>query len=86
MMWILTAISSLSSEDAEMIDDIEEERVRFHWLDAPKHEYLEFRIYLSRVTEETVLEITDFATEKEKDDLKTLWDNQIKKLRHETGG
>ena len=53
---------------------------------APRHEYLEFRMYLSPVTEETVLEITDFTNEKEVDDLKRLWDSQIKNLRQETGG
>ncbi len=75
-----------SEENAEVVDDIEEERLRFKWEGAPRHEYLEFRMYLSPVTEETVLEITDFANEKEVDDLKRLWDSQIKNLRQETGG
>lgn len=75
-----------SEENAEVIDDIEEERIRFRWDGAPRYEYLEFRMYLSPVTEETVLEITDFANEKEVDDLKRLWDSQIKNLRQETGG
>jgi hypothetical protein len=35
---------------------------------------------ISPVTEETVLEITDFANEKEISDLKKLWDAQIKNL------
>jgi uncharacterized protein YndB with AHSA1/START domain len=75
-----------SEENAEVVDDIEEERLRFKWEGAPRHEYLEFRMYLSPVTEETVLEITDFTNEKEVDDLKRLWDSQIKNLRQETGG
>lgn len=75
-----------SEENAEVVDDIEEERLRFKWEGAPRHEYLEFRMYLSPVTEETVLEITDFSNEKEVDDLKRLWDSQIKNLRQETGG
>jgi hypothetical protein len=43
-------------------------------------------MYLSPVTEETVLEITDFIGEKEIEDLRRFWDAQIKKLRQETGG
>jgi uncharacterized protein YndB with AHSA1/START domain len=75
-----------SDEDAEVVDDIEEEKIRFVWEDAPDGEYLEFRMYRSPVTEETVLEITDWTEEKEVDDLKRLWDSQIKNLRQETGG
>ena len=75
-----------NEENAEVVDDIEEERIRFKWEGAPRHEYLEFRMYLSPVTEETVLEITDFTNEKEIEDLRRLWDSQIKQLRQETGG
>ncbi len=75
-----------SEENAEVVDDIEEERLRFRWEGSPRYEYLEFRMYLSPVTEETVLEITDFSGEKEVEDLRRLWDTQIKKLRQETGG
>ncbi len=83
---VYTFIWNGNEENAEVVDDIEEERIRFKWEGAPRNEYLEFRMYLSPVTEETVLEITDFANEKEIDDLKRLWDSQIKMLRQETGG
>jgi len=83
---VYTFTWSGNDELAELVDDIEEERVRFRWEGAPRFEYLEFRMYLSPVTEETVLEITDFTTDKEKDDLRRFWDSQIKKLRQETGG
>lgn len=75
-----------SDEDAEVVDDVENEKIRFIWEDAEEGEYLEFRMYRSPVTEETVLEITDFTDEKEVDDLRRLWDAQIKNLRQETGG
>ena len=75
-----------SEELAELIDDIEEERLRFHWEDADDGEYLEFRMYKSPVTNETVLEITDFADEDEVEDQKLLWESQIKVLRQECGG
>ena len=75
-----------SEEIAELVDDIEEERLRFKWEEAADNEYLEFRMYKSPVTGETVLEITDFADEDEVNDQKQLWENQMAILRHEMGG
>jgi len=55
-----------SEEVAEMVDDIEEERVRFKWEDADDDdEYLEFRMYKSKITNETVMELTDFCDDDE---------------------
>lgn len=73
-------------EVAELIDDIEEERLRFHWEDAEEGEYLEFRMYKSDVTNETVLEITDFADADEVEDQKQLWSSQLDNMRKEMGG
>jgi uncharacterized protein YndB with AHSA1/START domain len=74
------------TEVAGIIDDIEDERLRFQWHDAPLNEYLEFRMYKSPVTDETVLEITDFADAGEVDDQRLFWESQMKTLRQETGG
>jgi hypothetical protein len=73
-------------EEAELVDDIEDERVRFHWVDAPYNEFLEFKMYKSQVTDETILEITDFADEDEVKDQRLFWESQVKILRQETGG
>jgi uncharacterized protein YndB with AHSA1/START domain len=76
-----------SEEEAELIDDIEDERLKFRWLDADdEDEYLEFRMSKSPVTGETILEITDFADDDEVDDQKQLWESQIKQLKIECGG
>lgn len=75
-----------ADEDAEMIDDIQEERVRFKWEDAEDGEYLEFRMYKSDVTNETILEITDFCDDDEVDSQRDLWESQMKTLRTECGG
>ena len=75
-----------AEEIAELVDDIEEERVRFEWQDAEPDEYLEFRMYKSDVTNETVLEISDFCDDDEVDSQRDYWENQILKLRTETGG
>jgi len=73
-------------EIAELIDDIEEERLRFHWEDADDGEYLEFRMYKSDVTNETIMEITDFADDDEIEDQKQLWKTQLDVMRSEMGG
>lgn len=76
-----------SEEVAEMIDDIEDERVRFKWEDADdEDEYFEFRMNRSPVTGETIFEITDYCDEDEVEDQKQLWSSQVKVLRQETGG
>ncbi len=73
-------------EDAELIDDIEEERLRFKWEDSNDDEYLEFRMYKSDVTNETILEVTDFCDKDEGQEQKDLWETQILELRKECGG
>jgi len=75
-----------ADENAEMIDDIQEERVRFQWEDADEGEYLEFRMYKSGVTNETVLEITDFCDDDEVDSQMDLWRTQMQSLKTECGG
>ena len=74
-------------ETALLIDDIEEERLRFKWEDADdEDEFFEIRINKSPVTNETIIEISDFADEDEVDDQKQLWSKQMEQLRKETGG
>lgn len=76
-----------SEEVAELIEDVEDSRVRFQWEDADSdEEFLEFRMRKSPVTNETILEITDYCDADEIDDQKQLWDSQIKQLRSATGG
>ncbi len=75
-----------SEEVALVIDDIEEERLRFKWEEAPDNEFLEFRFEISPVTNETILIIKDFCDADEVEDQKKLWTSQIDMLRRETGG
>jgi uncharacterized protein YndB with AHSA1/START domain len=75
-----------SEEYANLIDDIEEERLRFQWEDSEDDEYFEFRFSRSPVTGETILEITDFCDEDEVEDSRQLWSSQMEQLRKETGG
>lgn len=75
-----------SEENWEMVDDIQEERIRFILEDADPDEYLEFRMYKSDVTNETILEITAFCDDDEEEEERTFWENQIKQLRIVCGG
>lgn len=84
---VFTFVWEGSEEIAHLIDDIEDERLRFKWEDADdEEEYLEFRMTKSPVTSETILEITDYCDEDEVSDTRQLWEAQMKQLKQETGG
>jgi uncharacterized protein YndB with AHSA1/START domain len=75
-----------TEEVAELVMDHEDELVQFKWEDAPSEdEYLEFKIYKSPVTGETILEVTDFCDDDEVEDQKQYWVSQLEKLRKESG-
>ncbi len=75
-----------SEEIAKLIDDIEDERLKFEWEDGEDGEYLEFRMKKSPVTGETIFELTDFCDGDEIEEQKQLWSTQMAQLRRETGG
>jgi uncharacterized protein YndB with AHSA1/START domain len=75
-----------NTEVAELIDDIEDERLRFRWLDGEdEEEFFEFRLSIADITDETILDIYDFAWADEVEDQKQLWRTQVERLRKETG-
>ncbi|MBL7817449.1 MAG: activator of HSP90 ATPase 1 family protein [Saprospiraceae bacterium] len=72
---------------ATLVEDWEDELLRFEWEDAPSpNEYLEFSITKSGITEETVLNITDFCDANDVKNARLLWESQIAQMRIETGG
>jgi len=76
-----------SEEVAELIEDVENELLRFQWEYAEEDdEYFEVKMSKSPVTGETILEIKDYCDEDEVDDQKALWESQIERLRRATGG
>ncbi|KXK37410.1 MAG: activator of HSP90 ATPase 1 family protein [Saprospiraceae bacterium] len=75
-----------STEVALLIDDIEDERVKFEWEDAAPDEFLEYRMYKSDITNETILEITDFCDEDEVGEVTDFWNNLMNVLHKECGG
>ena len=76
-----------ADEVAMLVEDRENDRVRFKWEDAEEEgEYLEIKFEKSPVTNETILTLTDFCDDDEVDDQKQLWESQMKQLKQETGG
>ncbi len=74
-----------SFQRARQLESIEDEWVKYHWEDSPKDQYFSFRIYKSEISNETVLEVTDFADAKEIKEQTFLWNKQIEDLKHAIG-
>jgi uncharacterized protein YndB with AHSA1/START domain len=70
---------------ADLLENETDKYIRFHWSDAPKDEYFEFRIERSEVTNQTILIINDFADKKDIKDQSLLWTYQVKDLFHRLG-
>lgn len=84
---VFTFVWEGSEEVAELVEDVEDELIRFKWEDADdENEYLEFKIEKSPVTGETILLVTDYCDDDEVDDQKQLWVTQLETLKKETGG
>lgn len=60
--------------------------IRFKWLDEEnEREYFEIKMGSSELTNDYVIEVIDFATPDEVEDLEELWNSQIDKLRRTYG-
>lgn len=60
--------------------------IRFRWTDNEfPREYFELKMTNSELTNDYVLEITDFTSESEADDLHGLWESQVETLRRTCG-
>jgi uncharacterized protein YndB with AHSA1/START domain len=74
-----------STQKAEVLEKVDNQYIRFRWLDGPEDEYFEFKIDRSEITNQTMLVITDFADKKDIKDQSQLWDYQLKDLFHRIG-
>jgi uncharacterized protein YndB with AHSA1/START domain len=83
---IFTFIWGDSSMQAQITDQKEEEFIKFKWLDEDnKNSYMEFRIHIQELTEETALIITDFTEPDEKQSTIEVWEKQVSELRKVLG-
>ena len=74
-----------ATEWAEILENVENEFVRYRWEYYPSDEFFEFSIEQSPVTSETILRITDFAERSDIKDQEQLWNSQISDLKHRIG-
>lgn len=76
-----------SNEKARVIDYDDDYRISFHWEEAEEQkEYLEFKVYKSPITNETILNIKEFCDSDEVSDISELWASQVAELRKLLGG
>ena len=72
--------------EAELINCRTNNFIRFHWLDDEESKsYFELRIAYNELTEDLMLEVTDWATPDEIEDLKDLWESDVEKLKRISG-
>jgi len=71
---------------AELINCRTNSFIRFRWLDEEERKhYFELRIVYNELTEDLVLEVTDWADPSEIEDTRDLWDSDIDKLKRISG-
>lgn len=74
------------SRQAEVTNIRTNSFIRFHWKDdEDRKSYFEFKILYNELTEDLMLEITDFANPDEIEDLKDLWESDVDKLKRVSG-
>ena len=79
-------LGKTETRQAEVVHCRTNQFIRFHWLDdEEKKSYFELKIVYNELTEDLMLEVTDFAEITEIDDIKDLWDSDIEKLRRTSG-
>lgn len=72
--------------EAEIVGIRQNSHIRFHWLDdEDKKTYFELRMIYNELTEDLMLEITDWAEPDEIEDQKDLWNSDIEKMRRVSG-
>ncbi|MFD1139606.1 START-like domain-containing protein [Larkinella insperata] len=63
--------------------------VRFEFLNgtgtADEHNYIDFRVDVSELTQSTFLRIIDYSSNTDADELKSLWNSLIEKLKEIVG-
>lgn len=83
---IYTFIWDGQLQQARLLKTIEEQLVRYQWVDKSDGSYFEFKIQRDDLTNDISLIITDFAADKaEQESSKLLWQSQIDKLLHIMG-
>ena len=75
-------------EYAKLIQNKNNERIRFQWISGEKDDadyYFEFKIDVDEITKDVSLTVSDFAEEDELEESKLLWENLISDLKQVLG-
>ena len=71
---------------AELIQCRTESHIRFHWTDDEERKsYFELLLVYNELTEDLMLEVTDWAEPGEAEEVKDLWDSDIEKMKRVSG-
>lgn len=73
------------SQEARLVGMRKGLALKLQWLDSSSKTYFEMRILTSEMTDNTVLQITDFAQDDEKEESQDLWRSQVDTLRRVIG-
>ncbi len=83
---IYTFIWDDSEEEAELLKKVNNQLIRFRWIDEDEDTYFEFKIEVDPVTNDVTLFVTDFAeNEEEKENSTNLWEAQVNALMKRIG-
>ncbi len=75
-----------SEEVAQLLEDEHDAMLKFRWEESDEDEYWVIKMFKSPITNETVLEVTDFADSDEVEEQKEFWQEQINQLKGVIGG
>jgi len=83
---LYTFIWNGSEEQAKVLQERPDERIKFKWLDGGDDKtFFEFKIEVDEITKDVSLIVTDFAEEEEIEESKMFWENQIDGLKRTIG-
>ena len=83
---VYTFIWDDSEEEAELLKKVNNQLVRFRWLNEDDDIFFEFRIEVDPVTNDVILLVTDFAEDEEDKENETkLWETQVYALMKRIG-
>jgi len=83
---VYTFIWDDSEEEAELLKKINNQLIRFRWLQEDEDTFFEFKIEVDPVTNDVTLFVTDFAeNEEERENETKLWEAQVHALMKRIG-
>lgn len=70
---------------ARILSRVKNSHLRLHWEDDEEGTYWEFRMAYSDLTNDYILQITDFADAEDMDALRAIWEQNFEELHRSTG-